>query len=124
MPPRGIAQSDWDAAKREGHAAMVAAVRSPAGAITYGELATRITAIPFEADSHNFHGLLGEISQEENALGRGMLSVVVVHRSGEKRGQPGDGFFKLAQELGRDTHDRLRFWAAELEHVRRAWTRN
>jgi hypothetical protein len=124
MPPRGIAQSDWDAAKREAHAAMVAAVQSPAGTISYGDLATRITAIRFEADSHSLHGLLGEISEEENALGRGMLSVVVVHKSGEKRGQPGDGFFKLAQELGRDTHERLRFWAAEFDHVRRAWPRN
>ena len=124
MPPRGITQSDWDVAKREAHSAMVAAVQSAAGTISYGDLATKIRAIAFEADSHNFHTLLGEISEEENTLGRGMLSVVVVHKSGEKRGQPGDGFFKLAQELGRDTRDPLRFWATEFDHVRRSWPRN
>lgn len=51
------------------------------------------------------------------------LSVVVVHGSGDQKGQPGDGFFKLAQELGRDTRDRLQFWATEFERVRRTWRR-
>jgi hypothetical protein len=124
MPPRGIAQSDWDEAKGEAHSAMVRAVQSTAGTISYGDLAAKIRTIPFEPDTRNFHALLGEISEEENALGRGMLSVVVVHKSGEKRGQPGDGFFKLAHELGRDTHDPLRFWATEFAHVRRSWPRN
>jgi hypothetical protein len=57
--------------------------------------------------------LLGQISKAEDAEGRGMLSVIVVHKTGEKRGQPGDGFFKLAQEFGRDVRDRLQFWATD-----------
>ena len=119
----GFAQSDWDAAKHEAHAAMVAAVQSAAGIISYGDLTAKIATIHFEPDAHIFHELLGQISKAENEEGRGMLSVVVVHKSGDKRGQPGDGFFKLAQELGRDVHDRLEFWATELRYVRNAWPR-
>ena len=38
-----------------------------------------------------------------HAAGRGMLSVIVVHKQGDM--QPGPGFFELAQRLGRDTSD-------------------
>jgi hypothetical protein len=120
----GFPQSDWVAAQGEAHAAMVAAVQSAVGTITYGDLASKITAIHFEPDAHIFHELLGQISKAEDAAGRGMLSVIVVHKTGEKRGQPGDGFFKLAQELGRDVRDRLQFQAAEFQRVRTAWQRN
>jgi hypothetical protein len=119
----GFPQSDWDAAQREARDAMVAAVQSATGTITYGDLAKKIAAIYFEPDAHIFHELLGQISKAEDAEGRGMLSVIVVHKTGEQRGQPGDGFFKLAQELGRDVRDRLKFWATEFERVRRAWPR-
>jgi hypothetical protein len=124
MPTFGFPQSDWDAAQREARAVMVAAVQNATGTITYGDLAAKIAAIHFEPDAHIFHELLGQISKVEDAEGRGMLSVIVVHKTGEKRGQPGDGFFKLAQELGRDVRDQLRFWATEFERVRRAWQRN
>ena len=36
--------------------------------------------------------------------GRGMLSVIVVHKVGDM--QPGPGFFQLAKKLGRDTSDK------------------
>jgi hypothetical protein len=48
--------------------------------------------------------MLGEISLE-GAAGRGMLSVIVVHKDGDM--QPGPGFFELAEELDRDTSDIL-----------------
>jgi hypothetical protein len=48
-----------------------------------------------------------------------MLSVVVIHQGGDMR--PGPGFFKLAQELGKDAHDREAFWQAEFGRVRVAW---
>jgi hypothetical protein len=124
MSTFGFPQSDWDAAKREAHAAMAAAAQGASGTIFYVDLTTKISTIHFEPDAHIFHELIGQISREENLEGRGMLSVVVVHKSGDRRGQPGDGFFTLAQELGRDTHDRLQFWALEFERVRSAWRRN
>jgi hypothetical protein len=49
-----------------------------------------------------------------------MLSVVVVHRTGDM--QPGPGFFELASDLGRDTSDILKCWIDELKRVHRAWS--
>jgi hypothetical protein len=115
-------QSDWDAAKREAHDAMVIAIQS-GRTITYGELTTKITAIHFEPDAHVFHELLGQIAETENEEGRGMLSVIVVHGTGEKKGQPGDGFFTLARKLGRDVREPIQFWATELQRVQNAWSR-
>lgn len=41
--------------------------------------------------------LVGEISEDEVTLGRPMLSALVVEKD---TGQPGEGFFKLATDLG------------------------
>ena len=116
MQTFGHPQSDWDAAVYEARDAMIGALRTPRGTITYGQLVSRITAIRFEPDAHAFHELLGQISESEDREGRGMLSVVVVHQGGD--GMPGPGFFKLAQALGRDVRDKERFWAAEVGLVR------
>jgi predicted Rossmann-fold nucleotide-binding protein len=51
--------------------------------------------------------LLDQISREENADDRGMLSVVVVYKDGDM--QPGNGFYKLGKQLGKDTSDKLLF---------------
>jgi hypothetical protein len=59
--------------------------------------------------------MLGEISEEEDALGRGMLSVLVVHKGDGQR--PGSGFFQLANKLGRDTSDKDLCWTIELQRV-------
>ncbi|MBL7131901.1 MAG: hypothetical protein ISS45_10975 [Candidatus Omnitrophica bacterium] len=64
--------------------------------------------------------MLGEISGEEDAVGRGMLSVVVVHKHGDM--QPGPGFFDYAEELGRDTSDILKCWVEELKKVHAYWS--
>jgi hypothetical protein len=117
----GHPQSDWDAAKGEARDAMIIALRSTRGTITYGELVRQVNAIRFEPDAHIFHELLGQISRREDSEGRGMLSVVVVHQGGD--GRPGPGFFRLAQELGRDVHNREMFWVAEVGLVRRSHPR-
>ena len=39
--------------------------------------------------------MLGEISSAEDAAGRGMLTVVVVHKAGDM--QPGPGFFRAGK---------------------------
>jgi len=64
---------------------------------------------------------LWEISAEENAAGQGMLSAVVVYKSGDM--QPGPGFFELAERLGKDTPDILRCWVKELKRVYAYWSR-
>lgn len=110
----------WNLAKRQARDLMVARAK-PRGMIPYSELAAQITAIPIRANDIQFFELLGEISREEDVEGRGMLSVVVVHKAGDM--QPGPGFFELAASLGRDTEDILRCWVSELHQVHGYWSR-
>jgi hypothetical protein len=62
--------------------------------------------------------LLGEVSGEEDAIGRGMLSAYVV---ASETGPPRAGFFELATKLGRMFDDRLAFWVEEMKRVDEAW---
>ena len=90
------------------------------GMIPYSDLANKITSIQLEAHDPRLFELLGEISKNEDAQGRGMLSVIVVHKQGDM--QPGPGFFELAKELGRDTKDILDCWVKELKKVHGYWS--
>lgn len=115
----GISSQDWNAAKDQARIAMIerAKVR---GTIPYSDLVRKISAVRFRPhDTRLFH-LLGEISVEENEFGRGMLSVVVVHKHGDM--QPGPGFFLLGQHLGYNTGDLLRFWVEQLKKVHAVWS--
>lgn len=85
--------------------------------ITYSNLAAKVTRFPLAPESYALHDLLGEIARSEDAAGRGMLSVLVVHK---RDGMPGQGFFKLAAELGRDAADPMKLWSEELKLVYRA----
>jgi hypothetical protein len=65
--------------------------------------------------------VLGEISEAEHEAGRPMLSAV----AGGVSGQPGEGFFGLAQELGRLPNEskeaKRQFWEAEKQAVYGTW---
>lgn len=87
--------------------------------ITYSDLAKGITAVDFDAYDQRLFHLLGEISSDEDREGRGMLTAVVVHKGDM---QPGPGFFELAERLGRDAPDRLKFWMEELKRVYAVWS--
>ena len=88
--------------------------------ITCLDLAGEITSIQFEAHDPRLFQLLADVSLDEDAEGRGMLSVIVVHKYGDM--QPGDGFFKLAKKLGRDTTDTMNCWVKELNKVHACWS--
>lgn len=83
--------------------------------ISYTDLTGQVHAINFSPDDHALHYMLGQVSEEEDAAGRGMLSVIVIHRDGDM--MPGTGFFKLAKKLGRDTSDLLRCGSEETTRV-------
>ena len=59
-------------------------------------------------------GLLRRVSMTEEQAGRGLLSAVVVRRSG----RPGPGWYRLAAEVGRDVSDPERAWTAEVRRLR------
>lgn len=104
----------WTKAKEEIRNVLIDVARRQS-LITYLSLTNHVTTVALEPDSHALHEMLGEISIEENAGTRGLLSVVVVHKQGDKK--PGPGFFKLAKQLGRDTSDTDMCWVKELQHV-------
>jgi hypothetical protein len=111
--------ADWNKAKEEMRQILVerAKVR---GMIPYSKLVSQVQTIHIKPESYALAAMLGEISGAENAAGRGMLTVIVVHKSGDM--QPGPGFFELAKELGRDTTDILKCWVEELKKVHAYWS--
>lgn len=108
----------WNAAKAEMRDILINCAKL-GETIAYSELVQQVKAIHFEPDSHIFHTMLGEISSEEDTAGRGMLSVIVVHKEGDMK--PGKGFFELASSLGHNVNDTDAFWVRELDKVFASW---
>jgi hypothetical protein len=119
MSPHGFDNSDWESAKREVKEILIERAKIR-GMISYSELVENIRTIEVEAHDIRLFHLLGEVSSKEEAEGRGMLTVIVVHKVGDM--QPGPGFFELAGQLGKDTSDILKCWVEELHKVHRYWS--
>jgi hypothetical protein len=116
--PHGFDDAQWEAAKTQAKGILIACARARS-MIPYSELAAEIQAINFQPHDNRFFHFLGEISSEESRAGRGMLSALVVHKSGDM--QPGPGFFELARDLGKDTSDILACWVEEFKRVYKVW---
>jgi hypothetical protein len=115
----GFAQSDWGAAKDEARAIMIRRAMAR-NVISYSELVSQISRIRLDPHDARLDHFLGEISSEEDSKNRGMLTVLVVHKSGDL--EPGKGFYELASSLGRDVSDREKCWAEELQRVYEIWS--
>jgi hypothetical protein len=114
----GFSDTEWTAAKEEARAAMIKAAKRRA-MITYSKLVVQIAAVELQAHDIRLDHLLGEVSSEEHAAGRGLLTVVVVHKTGDM--EPGPGFYELAQHLGIKVGSKQKFWIGELHKVHAAW---
>ena len=88
----GYPDALWAKAKDEAKHVMIERAKLR-GMIPYSDLVGQIHAIHMEAHDPKLFYLLGEVSTEEDEAGRGMLSVIVVHKVGDM--QPGPGFFEL-----------------------------
>ena len=89
------------------------------GTVTYQELA-KIMGLPMRGShlSRQIGTILGEISEDEVARERPMLSAIAVG----VQGLPGPGFYTLARNVGRLTEqDEQTFWEAESQAVYEAW---
>ncbi len=90
------------------------------GTVTYQEIA-KILGMPTQGNNMGrvIGLILGEISRDETAKGRPMLSAVATNVNGS----PGKGFFLLARELGRitDKDSEITFWQRELKLVYTTW---
>ena len=107
----GFPDDLWNAAKEEARQAMIAVARRKS-VISYSDLVGEITSCHLEPNGTPLAHMLGEISSEEDKVGRGLLTVVVVHKSGDMK--PGSGFFRLARSRGRRVVDEEQFWIEEL----------
>lgn len=103
------------------YAELIAAARYR-GTVTYQEIA-QLMGLPL-AGSHmgnQIGHILGEISEDEHLQGRPMLSAVAVGVSGE----PGEGFFGLANDLGKNpgdtADDKRKFWQTEKKAAYETW---
>jgi hypothetical protein len=108
----------WSAAMAEAKGELEEVAKAGHAPIFYSQLNRKITSVSFEPDGHDFHGLLGQLSEESDEEGKGMISALVVHK---EDGRPGKGFFTLASALGRNVSDPDKCWSEELKHVYRAF---
>jgi len=108
----------WQAAKDQARAVLIDCAKKQA-TIAYSELVAKVAAIDLPPHDPRLDELLGQLSSEEAAAGRGMLSVIVVHKSGDLR--PGAGFYACAEQLGLGTSDREKLWVDQLNKVYSTW---
>lgn len=82
--------------------------------ITYSDLASVIVSIHIEPHDFAMSRLLDEISKEEDAAGKGILTALVVFKD---EPVPGEGFWATARDIGRVFTDKWAFWAEEARRV-------
>ena len=124
--PYDIAQSEWNTTVSEITSILSNHAKTLIGqeTISYSELYELVRHLVRSSpilgpEDHRFHEMLGDVSKNENQAGRGMLSVLVVHKSGDMK--PGPGFYELAQKLGYVFSDEDSFWIRQFNIVCKAW---
>ena len=115
----GETKLDWDRFKAEARGLMIARA-SVRGMLSYGELASKMTTIELEPHDPKLWAIIGDVAGDEAAAKRGLLSVVVVHKSGDM--EPGPGFYELAQYFGRKVGDRTKCFVQEMHLVHAQWS--
>ena len=81
---------------------------------TYAALVEAVPGLEAVREAGGLGPVLREISLEEDAAGRGLLSAVVTRTGGSL---PGAGFFDLLRSLGRLVEGREECWRSEVERV-------
>src|SRR5262245_55219196 len=120
MQTFGYSESTWQAAKEQIRTVLIERARAQQ-TIAYSDLVQQIKAIDLQAHDPRLDELLIQISTDEVGHGRGMLSVLVVHKTGDYR--PGKGFYNCAASLGLDASDEDRLWVGELHKVYSWWSK-
>lgn len=124
-PPKYVIQGSfdidadtWSAAKDEIRRVLIQNAKQRS-MIPYSELVALVRSVHFTPHDRRLFAILGQLSVDEHDQGRPLLSVLVVHKTGDM--QPGEGFFELAESLGRDTKDVLKSWIVEVQKVYQHW---
>lgn len=116
----GFDEEVWERAKGEARAILYE-VASDRSLISYSQLVSEIGSISLEAHDPRLDHFLGQIAGEDDDDGKGLTTVVVVHKSGDQ--MPGDGFFEMAESQGRNIKDRAACWIQELNYVYERWAK-
>lgn len=114
----GFSDETWELAKNQARKVMYE-IASKKRTIAYSSLVDRIAAIHLDAHDPRLAHFLGQIAVEDDIDGKGLSTVVVVHKTGDQ--MPGFGFFEMAESQGRDTSDEVKCWANELNNVYKYW---
>ena len=117
----GFSETAWKSAKAEARKVMYTFAKKER-LISYSELVGRITSISLEAHDHRLDHFLGQIASEDDDNGKGLTTVVVVHKTGDQ--MPGPGFFNMAESQGRDISDPVACWMDELKAVYNYWSKH
>ncbi len=123
MRKSDISTAIWERAKQEMKLAIIERAKKRL-MINYSELLNKITSLKLDIEQVDHRSImaemLGEISLAEDKDGRGMLSALVTHKTGDM--EPGQGFFHYAKVLGKDISDKTRFWIQEVNKVHNYWS--
>lgn len=109
----GFPRADWELAKRQAEAALIARARERA-TTTYAGLCDEVTAIRLRPYSFAMVAFLDEICAEEDAANGIVLASLVTRKD---TGLPGEGYFRHAARTGHDVSDRDAFWHEQTERV-------
>lgn len=115
----GYSQKKWSAMKAEARSILMS-VAEQRGLITYSDVCARLQEEKFEPFDLRLWEVLGDVSRDEEAAGRGLLSVLVVHKHGDQ--EAGHGFTNLAKHFGRDARDKTKMFVEEVKRVHYYWS--
>jgi hypothetical protein len=116
--PYGHPDDLWSQTKIELCTMLVAKARTRS-VVPYSGLVAQLGPLTFAPEDFAFHRMLDEVSWDGDTHGRGLLTVIVVHKDGDMR--PGPGFFELARDRGRQVADIDIAWLEELDKVWGYW---
>jgi hypothetical protein len=119
LAKHGLSDAAWELAKAEGRAVLAECARDKK-LISYIDFMHQIRSIAFETPHDSrLPQFLAEISTEEAEAGRGMMTALIVRKTGDQR--PGMGFFQLGKRLGYEVSDSEKFWLEEVNKVFASW---
>ena len=110
----GLEEGQWEAAKAELRSAIMDAAWERR-MTSYGEIASKVSAVHLEPYSTLMNHLLGAILEEERVAGRPLLTALVTHKDGDK--EPGEGFYSMARRLGYVFNEPFVFWSTQVQQV-------
>lgn len=119
LAKHGFSDAAWELAKAEGKAVLAECARDKK-MISYIDFMHQIRSISFDTPRDSrLPQFLAEISTEEAEAGRGMMTALIVRKTGDQR--PGMGFFQLGKRLGYEVSDSEKFWLEEVNKVFASW---